>query len=44
MNKKISLLIILCLFAISCGKKEDPVYKEPENNAKIFDTKFKVVL
>ena len=44
MNKKIILLIILCLFAISCGKKGDPVYKKPENKAKIFDTKFKVVL
>ena len=44
MIKKIILIIILCLFAISCGKKGDPVYKEPENNAKIFDTNFEVVL
>ena len=44
MNKKISLIIILCLFLISCGKKGDPVYKELENKAKVFDTQFKVVL
>jgi len=44
MNKKISLIIILCLFLISCGKKGDPVYKKPENNSKVFDTQFKVVL
>ena len=44
MNKKISLIIILCLFLISCGKKGDPVYKELEKNAKVFDTQFKVVL
>jgi len=44
MNKKISLIIILCLFLISCGKKGDPVYKEPENNTKVFDTQLKLVL
>ena len=35
MIKKIVLIIILCTAISSCGKKGDPEYKEPENNAKI---------
>ena len=35
MIKKITFAIIFCLMIISCGKKGDPEYKEPENNAKI---------
>ena len=33
MNKKIILLIILCLFAISCGKKGNPVYKNSQDKS-----------
>ena len=35
MIKKISLVLILCLFAVSCGKKGDPEYKNPDKKAKI---------
>ena len=35
MIKKIILILILCSVVFSCGKKGDPEYKEPENNAKI---------
>ncbi len=35
MIKKIILILILCSIVFSCGKKGDPEYKEPENNAKI---------
>ena len=35
MIKKIILILILCSSILSCGKKGDPKYKEPENNAKI---------
>ena len=35
MIKKIILILILCIAVYSCGKKGDPEYKDPENNAKI---------
>tara|TARA_B100000035_G_C20696898_1_gene420926 strand:+ start:446 stop:577 length:132 start_codon:yes stop_codon:yes gene_type:complete len=35
MIKRITLTLILSFFIFSCGKKGDPEYKEPENNAKI---------
>ena len=35
MIKKIILTLVLCCIVISCGKKGDPEYKEPENNVKI---------
>ena len=35
MIKKISLSLIICLIMFSCGKKGDPEYKEPKNNAKL---------
>ena len=35
MIKKISLVLILCLFVVSCGKKGDPEYKNPDKKAKI---------
>jgi len=31
MIKKILLMIILCSFIISCGKKSDPKYNESKN-------------
>ena len=34
MIKKIILSLIVCLTMFSCGKKGDPEYKEPKNNAK----------
>ncbi len=30
MIKKITFILILCCFMISCGKKGDPVYKGPK--------------
>ena len=35
MIKKIILILILCSTISFCGKKGDPKYKEPENNAKV---------
>ena len=35
MIKKIILILILSVVILSCGKKGDPEYKDPENNAKI---------
>ncbi len=35
MIKKTLLILTLCFVIFSCGKKGDPEYKEPENNAKI---------
>ena len=32
MIKKITLLIILSLLSLSCGKKADPVFKESNEN------------
>ena len=37
MIKKILLLIFISLILISCGKKNDPVYKE--QSSKFFDNK-----
>ena len=34
MTKKVILTLILCCFIISCGKKGDPLYKDPEKKAK----------
>jgi len=31
MIKKIRLIVILLTFAVSCGKKSDPQYKESKN-------------
>ena len=30
MSKKIILTLMLCFFMISCGKKGDPIYQDPE--------------
>ena len=35
MIKKISLVLILCLFVVSCGKKGDPEYKNSSKKGKI---------
>ena len=35
MIKKITLALILCCVLISCGKKGDPVYKDPKKKASI---------
>ena len=35
MIKKFTLALILCCILISCGKKGDPEYKEPEKKVKI---------
>ena len=33
MTKKIILILMLCCFIISCGKKGDPVYKDENQNS-----------
>ena len=35
MIKKITLTLLLCCFLISCGKKGDPEYKEPQAKTKM---------
>ncbi len=35
MIKKIFLALILCFLLINCGKKGDPVYKDPKKEASI---------
>ena len=35
MIKKITLTLILCFMIISCGKKGDPEYKDPEKKTEI---------
>ena len=35
MIKKITLILMLSFILISCGKKGDPKYKDPEKKAKI---------
>ena len=35
MIKKISLVLLLCCIVISCGKKGDPKYKDPEKETKM---------
>jgi len=38
MIKKITLTLILCFMIISCGKKGDPEYKDPEKKTEIQNT------
>ena len=33
MIKKKIIIILLCSIVVSCGKKGDPVYKDPEKKA-----------
>ena len=35
MIKKITLFILLCCIIVSCGKKGNPEYKDPEKKAKM---------
>ena len=35
MIKKITLALLICCIIVSCGKKGDPAYKDPEKKAKI---------
>tara|TARA_B100000989_G_scaffold64945_1_gene45025 strand:+ start:950 stop:1081 length:132 start_codon:yes stop_codon:yes gene_type:complete len=35
MIKKIFLFLILSILTVSCGKKGDPIYKEPEKESNL---------
>ena len=35
MIKKITLALLICCVIVSCGKKGNPEYKDPENKAKM---------
>ena len=35
MIKKITLALLLCCIIVSCGKKGDPEYKNPEKKVRI---------
>ena len=35
MIKKITLVVLFCCVIISCGKKGDPKYEDPEKKAKM---------
>ena len=37
MIKKITLMLVLLCFVISCGKKNDPEYKESQKNQPKYD-------
>mgnify|MGYP001378066817 CR=1 FL=1 len=41
MTKKIILTLILCFVIISCGKKGDPVYTDPDKKSSIQNTLLK---
>jgi hypothetical protein len=36
MTKKISFILFILILFSSCGKKGDPIYKEKNQNSKIF--------
>ena len=36
MIKTITITLILCSLILSCGKKEDPVYKESKGKFKLY--------
>ena len=40
MMKKFYLLLIICLLVTSCGKRGDPIYKEPTSKIPYYVTKF----
>tara|TARA_B100000963_G_scaffold314633_1_gene293297 strand:- start:8146 stop:8277 length:132 start_codon:yes stop_codon:yes gene_type:complete len=42
MIKKISLILILITFTVSCGKKDDPKYKESVDRKIIHSTHIKI--
>ena len=35
MIKKVFLALILCFVLVNCGKKGDPIYKDPKKEASI---------
>ena len=35
MLKKITLALLICCITVSCGKKGDPKYKDPEKKVKM---------
>ena len=37
MIKKITLIILFCFIAVSCGKKGDPEYKDPKKTSGVQD-------
>ena len=43
MIKKILLTLIFCCIIISCGKKGDPKYEDPEKKAEIQNILIKIV-
>tara|TARA_B100000886_G_C20107272_1_gene360400 strand:+ start:117 stop:248 length:132 start_codon:yes stop_codon:yes gene_type:complete len=43
MIRIITLAILLCCLIISCGKKGDPEYKDPEKKAKVHNIIIKVI-
>ena len=43
MIKKITLTFILCFFLISCGKKDDPEYRESEKKI-LFKDVFTIIV
>ena len=40
MMKKFSLLLIICLLVMSCGKRGDPTYQEPTSKIHYYVTKY----
>ena len=40
MMKKFSLLLIICLLVMSCGKRGDPAYQEPTSKIHCYVSKY----
>ncbi len=38
MIKKISIFLFITILLISCGKKSDPIYKDENQNSRVFST------
>jgi hypothetical protein len=38
MIKKISIILFIAILFTSCGRKDDPIYNEENQNSKIFIT------
>ena len=40
MMKKFNLFLIICVLVMSCGKRGDPTYKEPNSKIPYYVTKY----
>ena len=43
MIKKVYIILFIAILITACGKKGDPIYKEENQNTKIFNTQLSVL-